>query len=110
MWSGFQVNKLNTHREFDLKLAANCIQPENQTELVPGPDPAKIKNVKKFFQQIKPKPLLVQHVKVQPAASIFVWEKGGVTCETNRGTPCIFLEGNNFMLILTALNYFDFMF
>ena len=33
--------------------------PENQAELVPGPDPDKIK-------KIEPEPLLVQHVKGQP--------------------------------------------
>ena len=80
---------MNTHGEFELKLAANRNQPENQAELVPGPDPAEIKNFKFFFQKIEPKPLLIQHVKGQPAASTYVQEKGGVTCDTNRGTPCI---------------------
>ena len=80
--------------QHELVLAANRAEPENQAELVPGPDPAKIKNVKKFFQQIKPKPLLVQHVKGQPAASTYVQEKGGVTCDTNRGTPCRWRSGS----------------
>ena len=79
---------MNTHREHELELAANWAKPENQAELVPGPDPDKIKNFKIFFQKIKPKPLLVQHVKGQPAASTYIREKGGVTCYTNRGTPC----------------------
>ena len=30
----------------------------------------------------------VHHVKGQPAVSEYVREKGGVTCYTNRGTPC----------------------
>ena len=37
MWSGFQAKKLNTRGE--LELAANRAEPENQAELVPGPDP-----------------------------------------------------------------------
>ena len=31
----------------------------------------------------------VHHVKGQPAASTYVQEKGGVTCDTNRGTHCM---------------------
>ena len=30
------------------------------------------------------------HVKGQPAASTFVRKKGGITCDSNRGTPCIY--------------------
>ena len=88
MRSHFQVKKLNTHGEFELKLAANRNQPENKAELVNGPDPAKIKNGNIFFQKIKPKPLLVQHVKGQPDSSTYVREKGCVKIYSNRDTPC----------------------
>ena len=54
MWSGFQVKKLNTHREHELELAENRAEPENQAELVPGPDPDKIKNFKIFFKKLNP--------------------------------------------------------
>ena len=79
--------KLNTHGEHELELAANWAEPENQAELVPGPAPDKIENLKFFSQKIEPKPLLVHHVKGQPAASTYVREKGCVTCDTNRDTP-----------------------
>ena len=79
---------MNTHREHELELAANWAEPENRAELVPGPAPDKMKNFKFFSQKIEPKPLLVHHVKGQHAASPYVREKGGVTCYTNRGTPC----------------------
>ena len=32
--------------------------------------------------------MLVHHVKGQPPASTYVREKVGVTCDTNRETPC----------------------
>ena len=48
----FSGQKLNNHGEFELKLAANRNQPENQAQFVPGPDPAKIKNFKIVFQNI----------------------------------------------------------
>ena len=67
---------MKTHGEHELELAANWAKPENQAELVPGAAPGKIKNVKIFFQKIEPKPLLVHHVKGQPAASTYVREKG----------------------------------
>ena len=79
--------KLNTRREREL--AQNQAEPENQAELVPGPDPEPKKNFKIFFQKIKPKPLLVQHVKGQPAPSTYVRKKGCITFDTNRATPCI---------------------
>ena len=69
-------------------MAAKQAEPENQAELVPGRDPDKIKNFKFFFQIIKSTTLLVQHVKGQPDSSRFVLEEGGVTFDTNRGTPC----------------------
>ena len=34
--------------------------------------------------------MLVHHVKGQPPASTYVREKVGVTCDTNRETPCSF--------------------
>ena len=49
MWSGFQAKKLNTRRELERELAANRADPENQAEHVRGPDPEKVKDVKKFF-------------------------------------------------------------
>ena len=79
---------LNTHGEHELELAANWAEPENRAQLVTGPAPDKMKNFKFFFQKIEPKPMLVHHVKGQPALSTYVREKGGVTCYTNRGTPC----------------------
>ena len=39
-------------------------------------------------EKIEPKPLLVQHVEGQPAAATYVREKGDVTFDTNRETPC----------------------
>ena len=69
-------------------MAAKQAEPENQAELVPGSDPDKIKNFNFFFQIIKSTTLLVQHVKGQPDSSRFVLEEGGVTFDTNRGTPC----------------------
>ena len=39
----------NTHGENELELSANRAEPKNQAELVPGPDPDKIKNFKFFF-------------------------------------------------------------
>ena len=48
MCSGFQAKKLNTRGELEFELAANLAEPENQAELVPGPDPDKIKEFKKF--------------------------------------------------------------
>ena len=45
-------------------------------------------NFKFFFKKIKPNQLLVLHVKGQPAASKYVREKGYVTFDTYRGTPC----------------------
>ena len=68
MWSGFQAKELKTHGEHELELAANRAESENQAELVPGPAPDKVKNVIILFQKIEPKPLLVHHMKGQPAA------------------------------------------
>ena len=63
---------MNTHREHELELAANRAEPENQAELVPGPDPDKIKMFKLFFQKIKS---ATMPMKGQPAASTHVREK-----------------------------------
>ena len=43
MWSGVHAKKFNTRGEFELELAANGAEPENQAGLVPGPDPVQIK-------------------------------------------------------------------
>ena len=88
MCGGFQAKKLNTREELELELAAYWAEPENQAELVRGPDPDKMKNFKFFFQKIKPAPLLDQHVKAQPDASTYVREKGCLKKYSNRETPC----------------------
>ena len=85
---------MNTRGQLKLDHAQNQAEPENQAELVPGPDPDKIKNFKIFFQKIKPTTLLVQHVKGQPDSSTYVREKGRLTCDTNRETPCKNLESS----------------
>ena len=51
MWSSFQTKKLNIHRELELELAANLAELENQAELVPGPDPEKMKQIRIFFKK-----------------------------------------------------------
>ena len=79
---------MNNRKELQLELAAYQAEPENQAELVPGPDPGKIKNLKIFFQKIKSTTLLVQHIKGQPDSSTYVRKKGCVTFDTNRDTPC----------------------
>ena len=84
MWSGFQAKKLNTRGE--LELAANQAEPENQAGLVPGPEPNIFFEI--FFQKIKSATMPVHHVKGQPAVSTYVWEKGCITFDTNRDTPC----------------------
>ena len=63
---------MNTSRELELELAANRAEPENQAELVPGPN----RDPKFFFQKIKSGSMLDHHVKGQPAASTYVREKG----------------------------------
>ena len=62
---------MNTHGQHELELAENRVAPENQAELVPGPDPDKIENVIFFLQKIKSATLLVQDVKGQPDSSIY---------------------------------------
>ena len=79
MWSGFQAKKLNTRREIELELAVNWAESENQAELVPGPDPD---------QKIKSASMPDHHVKGQPAAAMYVREKGRLTFDTHRETPC----------------------
>ena len=69
-------------------MAAKQAEAENQAKLVPGRDPDKIKNFKFFFQIIKSTSLLVQHIKGQPDSSICVQEKGCLTFDTIRETPC----------------------
>ena len=90
MWYGFQAKKLDTRGELELELAENWAEPENQAGLVPGPDPEPQKILNFFFQKIKSATMLVHHVKGQPPASTYVREKVGVTCDTNRETPCTY--------------------
>ena len=45
---------MNTSRELELELAANWAEPENQAELVPGPDPDPKKNSNFFFKKLNP--------------------------------------------------------
>ena len=40
---------MNTHGDHELEVAANRAEPENQAELVPGPDADPKKNFKFFF-------------------------------------------------------------
>ena len=87
MWSIFPAKKLNTHREFELKLAANQNQLKTRLRWYMGLTMTK-NIISIFFRKNEPKPLLIQHVKGQPAASTYVQEKGGVTCYTNHETPC----------------------
>ena len=77
---------MNTRGE--LELAANQAEPENQAEIVPGPDHDKKINFKFFFQKIKYGTISVHLVKGQPAASAYVPKKGCITFDTNRETPC----------------------
>ena len=51
MLGGFQAKKLNTRVE--LKLAANRAEPENQAELVPGPDPDQKLKLQILFSKIQ---------------------------------------------------------
>ena len=88
MCSGFQAKKLNTCRKHELEFAVNLAEPENQAELVSGPDPDKKENFKFFFQKIKSTTMPDHHVKGQPAAPTYVREKGCLTFDTNRETPC----------------------
>ena len=85
MWSGFQAKKLKTCREREL--APNQAEPENQAGYIPGTDPV-INNFNILLQKIEPDPLLVQHIKGQPAVSTYVQEKGGITFYSIRETPC----------------------
>ena len=87
MWSGFQAKKLNTHEEFELQLAANRAEPENQAWLYLALTLSK-KKYKIFFQKIKSATMPIHHVKGQPAASTYVREKGCVKKYSNRDTPC----------------------
>ena len=85
---GFQDKMLNTHGEHELELAANQAEPENQAGLVPGPDPDPKKISNFIFQKIKSATMPDHLAKGQPPASTYVREKVGVTCDTNRETPC----------------------
>ena len=89
MWSDFQAKKLITCRECEL--AANQAESENQAEPVPGPGPDK-KNYELFFKQIKSDTMPVHHMKGQPAASIYVWRKGGVKKDSNHDAPCSYTQ------------------
>ena len=74
---------MNTGGEHELELAVYQAEPENQAGPVPGPDPEQ-KKFKIFFHKMP-----VHYVKGQPAVSTYVREKGGVTFDTNHGTPCM---------------------
>ena len=45
---------MNNRGKLELELAANQAEPENQTELVPGPDHDKKINFKFFFKKSNP--------------------------------------------------------
>ena len=47
-----------------------------------------------FFQKTKPKTMLIQHVKGYPDTSMYIKNKGGITLDTDRETPCSFLTQN----------------
>ena len=79
---------MNACREPELELAANQAEPENQAGLVPGPDPDPKKILNFIFQKIKSATMPDHHAKGQPPVSTYVREKVGVTCDTNRETPC----------------------
>ena len=85
----FRPKNFNTRGQHELELAATWAEPENQTELVTGPDRDKIKNFKFFFQKTKSGSMPDHNTKGQPAASTYVRKKGRVTFDTNRDTPCI---------------------
>ena len=48
----------------------------------------------KKLQEIKPNTLLVHHVKGQPDISTYVQEKGFLTFDTHRETPCILVPNS----------------
>ena len=58
---GVQAKKLNTSREHEF--AVNQAEPENQAEPAPGPDHDQNKNFNFFFEKIKPKTFVFEHVK-----------------------------------------------
>ena len=49
--------------------------------------------IKIFFQKIKSTSLLVQHIKGHPDSSTYVREKGCLTFDTIRETPCSCTRG-----------------
>ena len=78
---------MNTRREHDL--AVNQVEPENQAEPYLGRTMTKKKISKFFFQKIKPKTFVFQHVKGYRDSCMYSKNKGGVKIYTNRDTPCI---------------------
>ena len=90
----------------ELELAANRAEPENQAEAVPGPDHDKTKKCN-FFQKIKSTTMSVHYVKGQPGASTYVREKGVITSDTIRATPCP-VGKNCRIFVMNAQFQFDF--
>ena len=86
-------------------ILAKRAEPVNQAELVPGPEPDKIKNFKIFFPKIKSTSMPDHHVKGQPAASMYVQIKGCVTFHSNRDSPCIYRVITHYSLVITLLFY-----
>ena len=84
----FSGQKVEYRGEHELDHAKNQAEPENQAGLVPGPDPDPKKILNFVFQIIKSATMPDHHAKGQPPASTYVREKVGVTCDTNRETPC----------------------
>ena len=68
----FRPKNFNIRGQHELELAATWAEPENQTELVTGPDRDKIKNFKFFFQKTKSASMPDHHTRGQPAASMYV--------------------------------------
>ena len=83
---------MNTCGELELYHAQNQAEPENHAGLAPGPDPDPKKKFQFFFLKIKSGTMPDHHVKGQHAASTYVREKGGVTCDTICVTPCSLLS------------------
>ena len=53
-----------------------------------------------FFQKTKPKTMLIQHVKGYPDTSMYIKNKGGITLDTDRETPC--------SIVVIIWSYLDF--
>ena len=62
-----------------------------------------------FFQKTKPKTMLIQHVKGYPDPSMYIKNKGGITLDTDRETPCMCVRScnatNNFLSVSVQLHW-----